>query len=426
MASATTTPQDALILLDRLLHRYHPRNFAVRLWDGTAWAVQCGGPPVFTVIIRHPAALKGILFRPNHLTLGETYIAGGFEIEGDLEEVFPVVEYLATAGLPMSDWIRYGKLVISLGSEEQEQTTANRAAILSGLHHSLQRDKTAVTHHYDRPADFFAAWLDQQMVYSCAYFADVEEDLDAAQTRKLDYICRKLRLRSGERLLDLGCGWGALILHAVRHYGVKAVGITLSEQQAGFARALVKRWGIGSHCQVEVLDYRELSEPNGYDKVVSVGMVEHVGRVRLGAYFNQVFGLLKPGGIFLNHGIGTRGKEDPTLNPFSNRYIFPDAEVVPPSEMSSAAEDAGFELRDLENLREHYVLTLQEWRRRLDANGRQVMDEMTWRMWRLYLAGTRYAFRTGRLNVYQMLFCKPDHGRSGFPLTRHDWYADSR
>ena len=235
--------------------------------------------------------------------------------------------------------------------------------------------------------------------------------------QELDYICRKLRLRPGERLLDIGCGWGGLIIHAAHRYGVRARGITLGEPQAELADS----------CRVEVSDYREIEDPYGYDKLVSVGMFERVGEARLSEYFLRAHRLLRPGGVFLNHGISrnhiTPVRRGPT---FMSRYVFPDGELVPIATTIGAAEGRGFEVRDVESLREHYALTLGHWVRRLEARSveaRRITDETTYRAWRLYMSGSAHGFRTGRLNVCQTLLSKPERGESRLPLTRADWYA---
>jgi cyclopropane-fatty-acyl-phospholipid synthase len=263
------------------------------------------------------------------------------------------------------------------------------------------------------------------MVYSCAYFTAPQEDLETAQLNKLDYICRKLRLQGGERLLDIGCGWGGLVMHAGEHYGAQATGITLSAPQAEVANARIRKAGLEHLCRVEVCDYRDLDSPEPYDKLVSVGMFEHVGEQLLPQYFRQAWKHLCPGGVFLNHGIGTSSGGQKHGRSFATRYVFPDGELVPISTTLRVAEAAGFEVRDVESLREHYPLTLREWARRLEVNAataRQLTDEVTYRIWRLYMAGYARRFQTGRLSVYQTLLAKPSGtGESKLPLTRGDW-----
>lgn len=267
------------------------------------------------------------------------------------------------------------------------------------------------------------------MVYSCAYFSRPDEDLDMAQQRKLDYLCRKLRLRPGDRLLDIGCGWGALLLHAVREYGVRGRGITLSRAQAEHAKERIRKEGLDGRCSVELCDYRDVAESDGFDKLVSVGMFEHVGRSRLAEYFRKAWKLLSPGGLFLNHGIAMNPLAQARKGPsFTDCYVFPDGDLLPISTTLQTAETAGFEVRDVESLREHYSLTLRHWVRRLEAHAAEAgrfTNEATCRIWRLYMAGSAHGFETGRLNVYQALLVKPDNGASGLPLTRSDWYGSS-
>jgi cyclopropane-fatty-acyl-phospholipid synthase len=265
------------------------------------------------------------------------------------------------------------------------------------------------------------------MVYSCGYFQSETDDLEAAQDHKLDYICRKLRLKPGQRLLDLGCGWGGLLVHAGRRFGATTTGITLSQPQADLAEARIAVAGLSDRCRVLVQDYRELDGGDCHDALASVGMFEHVGEALLPEYFARAHRLLKPGGVFLNHGIASRASEEPHHGPgFSETYVFPDGELLPINVTLRAAEGAGFEVRDVECLREHYALTLRHWVRRLEAcheDALAYVDEPTYRVWRLYMAGAAHAFATGRHNVYQTLLAKPDDvGRSSLPLTRADWY----
>ncbi|HET9918535.1 MAG TPA: cyclopropane-fatty-acyl-phospholipid synthase family protein, partial [Ktedonobacteraceae bacterium] len=265
-----------------------------------------------------------------------------------------------------------------------------------------------------------------RMVYSCAYFATPDDDLDTAQQRKLDYLCRKLRLQPGERLLDIGCGWGGLVIYAAQHYGVEAYGITLSQPQAELAQQRIREAGLTDRCRVEMRDYREVQEREAFAKIVSVGMFEHVGEALLSTYFQQAWQLLQPGGVFLNHGIASNGTQRAqTETSFNQKYVFPDGELVPISTTLRVAELSGFEVRDVESLREHYALTLRHWVRRLEAHAqeaRRATDDVTYRIWRLYISGSIYAFLTGRANIYQTLLAKPEHGNSRLPLTRGDWY----
>jgi len=244
--------------------------------------------------------------------------------------------------------------------------------------------------------------------------------------QKLDYICRKLRLKPGERLLDIGCGWGALVIHAAKHYGVEAVGITLSENQYRWAQERIKREGLEGRARVELRDYREVNEPEGFDKLVSVGMFEHVGEEMLEVYFRQALKLLKPGGVFLNHGIARNANRPWQRDTFGDKYVFPDGELVPIWLTLKVAQEAGFEVRDVESLREHYALTLRHWVRRLEDHhdeALEIVDETTYRIWRLFMAGSSYNFLKGHHEIYQTLLVKAEGGPSGLPWTRADWYC---
>ena len=413
-----------LNFLQQLLADYHPRDFAIELWDGAQWVPESGQFRRFTWKINDPGALRSAIAPASEISLGEAYIYGQFDIDGDIRAIFPLAEYLLSKHWSMREKLHLSSLMLGLPSQPSQ--FRNGAVGLRGPLHSKRRDRQAVTYHYDVSNEFYSLWLDKNMVYSCAYFQTPEDDLDIAQEQKLDYVCRKLRPKAGERLLDIGCGWGGLIIHAARHYGVRALGITLSERQLEFAKRRIVQEGLSERCEVRLLDYRELEEPEAYDKLVSVGMVEHVGESKLPEYFARGFRLLRPGGVFLNHGIGRAGNRPaPTQATFTDVYVFPDGELVPIAEMLDAAEKSGFEVRDVENLREHYVLTLQHWLRRLGASeeeARQLTDEVKYRTWRLYLAGAAHYFRTGKLDLYQSLLVKNDHRRSGLPLTRADWY----
>ena len=419
----------SLSFLDDLLGGHRPRDFAVRLWDGTVWGAEPGMPARFTLALKHPGALRRMFWPPGEISLSEAYIYDDFDIEGEIEAVFPLADDLLAGRRSLTESLRQARRVLSLPAERRNgrPQTGRGAAHLRGIRHSKRRDRLAVTYHYDVPGEFYMLWLDEQMVYSCAYFATPDEDLDTAQERKLDYICRKLRLGRGERLLDIGCGWGALVSHAARRYGVEALGITLSEPQAELANERIRRAGLEDRCRVEVRDYREIEDWGEYDKLVSVGMFEHVGGARLPDYFSRAYRLLRPGGVFMNHGISRSPNVPRRRGPtFISRYVFPDGELVPIGTTIGAAGGGGFEVRDVESLREHYALTLGHWVRRLEEKyeeARRIVGESTYRVWRLYMAGSAHGFRTGRINVYQTLLSKPDLGESGLPLTRADWYA---
>jgi cyclopropane-fatty-acyl-phospholipid synthase len=413
-------------VLTELLDDYRPRDFGVRLWDGSKWGPDPGQPERFTVVLTNPGALRRMFLPPSELALAEAYIFGDFEIEGPLESVFPLADHLLVERPPsLRTRARQARRLARLPANGRPPSGTGGVE-LSGKKHSFARDRQAVSYHYDRSNEFFAVFLDRELVYSCAYFITEDESLKTAQRRKLDYLCRKLRLSPGERLLDIGCGWGGLIRHAVRNYGVDAVGITLSACQAELATERIRAAGISDRCRVELRDYRELDEPETFDKVVSVGMFEHVAEDVLPGYFRQAWRLLRPGGAFLNHGISRPVNQPPRRGrSFLQKYVFPDGELVPIGTTALLGEEAGFEVRDVESLREHYVLTLSHWLRRLEAGREEAVaaaDELSYRVWRLYMSGSVHGFQTGRVNVHQTLFVKPDRGRSGLPLTRTDWY----
>ena len=416
----------ALAILQSLLGDYHPRDFTIRFWNGDEWPGEIESR--FTLVLNHPDVLRRLLRRSaNDLALSEAYIYGELDLEGDMEAAVPLADYLVNQRWSASTLLQVGWNLFSMSGNGRFGRKGRQAAKLSGEVHSIERDRQAVTYHYDVSNDFYALWLDQRMVYSCAYFETPDEDLDTAQESKLDYLCRKLRLRPGQRLLDIGCGWGGLIIHACQHYGVEAVGITLSENQATLADERIAQAGLQNRCRAEVRDYRDLRETGSFDKLVSVGMFEHVGEKRLLLYFQHAWQLLRPGGVFLNHGIALRASEPRPKGPtFMSRYVFPDGELVPINTTLYYAEQAGFEVRDVESLREHYALTLRHWTRRLENHrdqARRVVDEPTYRVWRLFLPGSAHGFTIGALNVYQALLLKPDQGASNLPLTRRDWYA---
>jgi cyclopropane-fatty-acyl-phospholipid synthase len=429
-----------LALLEDLFGPSSERPFALRLWDGTVEGPGVGREPGFTLVLNRPGALRRMLLPPTDLALGEAYLRDDFDVEGDLEKATELADVLAARLRSPAVLARLARRLRKLPADEvQEKAGDGTARHLGGRLHSRKRDAAAVRSHYDVGNQFYALWLDGRMVYSCAYFETGEEDIHTAQVAKLDLICRKLRLEPGESLLDIGCGWGSLVLHAAERYGVRATGITLSERQAAFARARIAGAGLEDCCRIEVRDYRDLPRGAVFDKVVSVGMFEHVGRARLPTYFSQAYRLTRPGGLFLNHGIVTLSSHPAPLRmlerplsrrtSFIQRYVFPDGELVTPADVLRFAEAAGFETRDVESLREHYALTLRRWVGRLEEHcdeATSIAGEMTYRVWRLYMSGSARAFATGRIGVIQTLFSKNDgNGLSGLPLTRKDLYLST-
>jgi cyclopropane-fatty-acyl-phospholipid synthase len=416
-----------LRLLDELFSGAAAQQVGVRLWEGTRWPD--GSTPAATLVLKHPGALRAMLLPGTELGMAEAYLYDDFDIEGDIESVFGLVDALAAPALGWRQKWHLRSDLKRLPACERQRQPRRGPARLRGRKHSVQRDQQAVTYHYDVSNDFYALWLDRRMVYSCAYFHAADDDLDTAQEHKLDYICRKLRLKPGQRLLDIGCGWGGLVLHAAQQYGVDVTGITLSRPQAELANQRLAAANLSDRSRVAVRDYRQVAEPEGYDALVSVGMFEHVGAALLPAYFARAWQLLKPGGVFLNHGIASRATGTPSRGPsFTNTYVFPDGELVPIHVTLHAAEASNFEVRDVESLREHYALTLRHWVRRLESCHERALhfvDEPTYRVWRLFMSGSAHGFATGRLNLYQALLVKPDRrGCSGLPWTRADWYGE--
>lgn len=290
--------------------------------------------------------------------------------------------------------------------------------------HDVQKHKKQISFHYDVSNDFYRIWLDRKMVYSCAYFERGDESIDEAQLNKLDLICRKLQLVPGEKFLDVGCGWGGLIIHAAKNYGVYAKGITLSMEQFDLADELIKREGLGSRCEVSLQDYRELDEESYYDKVASVGMFEHVGIKNLPLFFGAVKKVLKEKGLFLNHGITKKEKwqsRDPSSE-FLDKYIFPGGELDQLGHVLQVMEDNSLEILDVENLRTHYAKTLRLWVGRLQRRKKEALrfvDEETYRKWIIYMAASALSFEEGNISVFQMLGSKQTRaGLSRMPLTR--------
>ena len=420
---AVRTSRDMMTLLAT---GYAPRDFAVRFWDGSRLEPDPGNVALFTLVLNHPGALKKMLWPPDGVAFAEAYVYGDFDIEGDIFAFFRFTQFLIKKKPGIRELWNVFTGLLRLPSVNRERT-GHQPVKLTGRKHSLERDKQAVGYHYNLSNEFFGLWLDENMVYTCAYFADAAESIDAAQTRKLDYVCRKLRLKPGERLLDIGCGWGALVIHAVKHYGVEALGVTLSQRQVDLSNERIERAGLKGKCRAEYRDYREIDEAGGFDKIASIGMLEHLGESQMPTYFRAAHRLLKPGGVFLNHVITLRANTPfPKWTNFARKYVFPDGELRPVTVCLREAEDAGFEVRDVESLREHYALTLDRWVRRLEARHEEVnraSDETTFRVFRLYLAGARAGFLSGVYNLHQQLLAKPDGGNSRLPLTRADWYA---
>ena len=385
-----------------------------------------------------------MLLPPNELSIVESYLSGDVDIDGSIEAASNLGEAIGGRLRSPVAIAKLVRMVIGLPGQAEDDLADTRFpehARKLGPRHTPVRDAAAIQFHYDVGNNFYKLWLDQRMVYSCAYFHSRDDTLEDAQKAKLDLICRKLRLKPGERLLDIGCGWGGLIMHAAEHYGVDATGITLSENQASLARELIEESGLGARCRVAIRDYRTLAEGDAYDKISSVGMVEHVGLTHLPVYFDSVYRALKPGGLFMNHGIVSLGEARPRsigerifrkfwrADAFIDKYVFPDGKLTAASDVIGAAEGAGFEVRDVESLREHYAMTLRHWVKSLEEKTQDataLVGKHTFRVWRLYMAASANAFTTAAINVLQTVLAKPDaHGKSNIPLTRDDVYAEN-
>jgi len=384
------------------------KRIGLRLWDGTSEGTH-GVPGV--LVVTAPHALRAAFSPPVDPHLGEAFAAGLLDVDGDLVAVIDSIMD-ATAGLDAAARLRLGGRLLALPATPVRNLLHVPRALRIGdpERHSPERDAAAVRFHYDRPVDFYRTFLDSGLVYSCAYW-DGARTLDEAQHAKLDYVLDKLDVRPGERFLDVGCGWGALVLRAALR-GAYATGLTLSRHQYAEALARIARSDPAGSADVELRDYRDL-KGRQFDKIASVGMVEHVGRNRLTEYFRAIYDALRPGGLFLNHGIAdeSEGRKGWKATGFIGRYVFPGGELVPLSDLLSSAERSGFEVRDVENLREHYARTLRAWRENLERNREAVVgasDAFTYRAWRAYLAGSEQGFLRGRMAVFQVLLARPD------------------
>jgi cyclopropane-fatty-acyl-phospholipid synthase len=434
-AAADSGIDETTALLQRLFRGFDG-SIAVRLWNGAT--VRLGGreseraDPRFTLVCRNPAVVCTIVMGRDRLRLAEAFFRGDIDIEGDFFAALHLKDHLDAIRMSWRD--RLGALLPALRllliARASRIDSVQRGSLMARAvkRHSRTENGEAIRFHYDVSNEFYALWLDSSMVYSCAYFDTVDDGLEQAQFAKLDHICRKLRLQPGDDFLDIGCGWGALLVHAARHYGVRAHGVTLSGRQLEFARARIAAAGLDGQVTVALQDYRDIQGAAVYDKVASVGMVEHVGLRNLPLYFATVQRLLRPAGLFLNHGIThyLEGWDKKTLSTeFINRYIFPDGELDTVSHIQRGMERAGFEISDVEALRPHYALTLRHWVARLERHHTQALqyvDESTWRVWRLYMAACALEFESGDIGVYQLLASKRAAGAAALPLTRSDLY----
>lgn len=417
-------------LLDKLLASFDGA-MALQLPDGSASrfgrTARQTIPPEFVLRLRDPQALRNLLLGQDPLRFADAYFRGAIDVDGDFFAALSLRDYLHSLRLPFLERLQVLARLLQRGIDPrvgaQLQPSPLEATAVRG--HTRTENREAVSFHYDLSNDFYGLWLDDAMVYSCAYFERPDLTLEQAQRAKLDHICRKLQLQPGEQFLDIGCGWGALILHAAEHYGVQAHGITLSERQFELARERIQAARMEHQVTVQLLDYRDMPAGECFDKIASVGMFEHVGLKNLPQYFDTVHRLLKPHGVFLNHGIthDEEGWGDALSSRFINRYVFPDGELDTVSNIQRAMERSQFEIMDVEGLRLHYATTLRHWVQRLDrhhASALRYVNEATFRVWRLYMAASALEFESGALGLYQIL--SAPRGRRHLPPTRHYMY----
>ncbi|MDL5031257.1 cyclopropane-fatty-acyl-phospholipid synthase family protein [Pelomonas sp. APW6] len=432
LASATSgnleSRPSALRILARLL-RDLPVPAEVRLQSGHA--LRSGrGDPAFTLQLNDTGLLRRLVTTRSPLPLVDAYFRGQIDVDGDLYAALSLKAHFERLTLPWRERLALLVECLRLGRDPTargERRPTERAVPRASRRHTRASDRQAVRYHYDVSNAFYALWLDAERVYSCAYFETPDDTLEQAQRQKLDHICRKLRLRPGEHLLDIGCGWGALACWAARHHGAIVHGITLSNAQFEDACRRVAAEGLQQQVRIDLLDYRDLPERVAYDKVASIGMIEHVGLKNLPAYFAKVHRVLRPGGLFLNHGIthDEEGWNRTVATDFINRYVFPDGEFDCLSNIQLGMERCGFEIHDVEALRRHYALTLRHWVARLESRRELAIREVgetNYRIWRLYMAASALEFEAGGTGVSQILASRRG-AEAALPLTRRDLYG---
>ncbi|MGH9026438.1 MAG: class I SAM-dependent methyltransferase [Acidimicrobiia bacterium] len=393
---------------------------AFRLYDGSRLGPD---PAPATIVVRSPDALRRMVQAPGELGLGRAYVAGDIDLEGDVYAALSLRESVPEVKFRTRQALSAIRLVGVKGLKRVPPPSEE--AKLKGRRHSKERDAAAISHHYDVSNEFYRIVLGPSLTYSCAVWASPDITLEEAQASKHELVSRKLALQPGMRLLDIGCGWGGMLLHAARHHGVRAVGVTISRRQAELAEKLVAEAGLSDRVEVRLQDYRDVDD-GPYDAVSSIGMMEHVGLSQLATYFECCSALLRPGGRLLNHQIGrpATGPGSSAGTRFAKRgfidaYVFPDGELHEVGTVVSALQQSGFEARHLESLREHYALTLREWVGNLERDWDTAVaeaGEARARVWRLYMAGSALGFEDGRIQVHQVLAVKPDGARSGLPL----------
>ena len=384
-------------------------------YDGSAV-----GPPdaPATIVVRSPKALRRIVTAPGELGMARAYVAGDLDLEGDIFSAITLNTRLPDLKLGPSQLLAMARFIGPAGLLPLRPPAEE--VRLRGRRHTKQRDAAAVTHHYDVGNDFYRLVLGPSLTYSCALFTDPAESLETAQDNKHELVSSKLDLREGMRLLDVGCGWGGMVLHAATQHGADAVGVTLAREQANLASKRVAEAGLADQIAIRVQDYRDIDD-GPYDAISSIGMFEHVGEARLTEYFTRLHRLLRPGGRLLNHGIGRPATKSSGISRggFVDRYVFPDGELLEVGRVVSVMQECGFEVRHVESLREHYSLTLRRWTANLEAHWDEAVRLVGGpraRTWRLYMAASAVSFDEGSNQIYQVLAVKADGHRSGMPL----------
>ena len=378
------------------------RPFTVELWDGTSVPASNGPGPVFR--ITSPRALGHVLRAPGQLGVGRAYVSGGLEVD-DIDAALALLDRWQAPPVGRRARLRLAAAAVRAGALRAVPRAPAAELRPSGRRHSVERDRRAVRHHYDVSNDFFALFLDDSMTYSCAIFSRGEKSLEEAQRAKLELVCTKLALREGDRVLDVGCGWGSFAIHAAREHGAAVTGITLSEPQAQLARERAARAGVADRVDIRVADYRDPLEREGFDAVASIGMVEHVGSANIDAYARRLAAALRPGGRLLNHGIARLRHTDPEAGSFSERFVFPDAAPLHLSRIQAALERAGFETEHVEGFRDDYAVTLGHWLERLERRSDEALrlaGPERMRVWRVYLRAARRGFEEQFMSIFQV------------------------
>ena len=415
----------SLAIICQILDNYKPRNFEIVLWNGSILPAESGETKTFTLYINHPRVVKDMFLNPTMLSLGEAYLNQGFDITGDFDAAFQLAEYLANCRLPILKRLFF-QLRFLTTPKNCHLLNGRKPLELDGGLGSPKRARLAVNFHYDIPNTFWTLLLDEYMQYTCGYFQSPTDALEKAQESKINYICRKLNLKPGERMLDLGCGWGGLLIYCAKFYGTNIVGVTLGKHQAEFARVRVKELGLDSQCKVVMMDFREIRSLGKFDKIAGIGILEHIGNSNLREYFSAVWDCLNPGGLFLNQAISSNPQKPlPGTFEFMDKYVFPDTRLISIGQLLAASENIGFEVIDVESLGNHYELTLVKWLERIRVNRNDIcglLNESTYRAFEISFEGAKRYFKLGHLNIYQTLWGKFDGKLPQTPLTRNHLY----